>query len=58
MSTTLTLDLRGRRVLVLGGGVRAARRVSELIEDGADAVVHAEVLGTDLREAHAEGRLG
>jgi siroheme synthase (precorrin-2 oxidase/ferrochelatase) len=35
----LLLDLAGRRVLVVGGGSVASRRVNTLLEAGADVVV-------------------
>lgn len=39
MTTMLGLDLRGRRVVVVGGGPVAARRIDTLVQDGAEVVV-------------------
>ncbi len=59
----LFADLRGRRVLVVGGGVVARRKVGVLIEAGADvtlvapsldAQLHAWVDGGRVRHAHGE----
>ena len=46
----LLLDLAGRRVVVVGGGPVAARRVLRLVEDGADVVVVAPAVCEDLAE--------
>jgi uroporphyrin-III C-methyltransferase/precorrin-2 dehydrogenase/sirohydrochlorin ferrochelatase len=46
----LHLDLRGRRVLVAGGGPVAARRARDLLEAGADVLVVAPALCEDLRD--------
>jgi len=48
MTTLVGLDLHGRRVLVVGGGPVAARRVSSLLEDGARVTVVAPQLCEDL----------
>ena len=40
----LFLDLRGRRVLVVGGGEVAARKVAALLDSGADVTVVAPAL--------------
>lgn len=44
----LLLDVRGRRVVVVGGGPVAARRVAALLADGADVHVVAPALCEDL----------
>ncbi|MBT0994936.1 uroporphyrinogen-III C-methyltransferase [Cellulomonas sp. DKR-3] len=44
----LFLDLRGRRVVVVGGGPVAARRTARLVEDGADVLVVAPAVCEDL----------
>lgn len=46
----LHLDLRGRRVLVAGGGPVAARRARDLVAEGADVVVVAPAVCEDLRD--------
>ncbi|GAA3820774.1 uroporphyrinogen-III C-methyltransferase [Cellulomonas soli] len=44
----LLLDVRGRRVVVVGGGPVAARRVGSLVADGADVHVVAPAICEDL----------
>ena len=51
----LHLDLRGRRVLVAGGGPVAARSAADLVAAGADVLVVAGELCEDLRELRARG---
>ena len=51
------LDLRGKIVLVVGGGVVAKRKVSSLLEAGADVWVGAPELDPSLQELQAEGRI-
>jgi len=51
------LDLAGRRVLLVGGGVVAKRKADALMEAGADVVVGAPELEPELARAVAEGRL-
>ncbi|WP_432573302.1 uroporphyrinogen-III C-methyltransferase [Kineococcus sp. SYSU DK005] len=53
----LHLDLRGRRVLVAGGGPGAAGCARRLAEAGADVLVVAEALCEELRELRAAGRV-
>jgi uroporphyrin-III C-methyltransferase / precorrin-2 dehydrogenase / sirohydrochlorin ferrochelatase len=57
-SYPLTLDLSGRRVLVVGGGPVAARRAAGLLTTGALIEVVAPWLCEDLATAVAEGRVG
>ncbi|WP_460869254.1 uroporphyrinogen-III C-methyltransferase [Rhodococcus aerolatus] len=51
------LDLRGRRVLVVGAGSVAQRRVSRLVAAGADVVLVAPGATTALEAMAAEGSL-
>lgn len=53
----LFLDLRGRRVLVVGGGSVAARKVPALLEAGAEVVVGAPALGEALAALVQQGRI-
>jgi uroporphyrin-III C-methyltransferase/precorrin-2 dehydrogenase/sirohydrochlorin ferrochelatase len=53
----LGLILAGRRVLVVGGGTVATRRVPALLEAGADVVLVAPRLTPAMRSLAAEGRL-
>jgi uroporphyrin-III C-methyltransferase/precorrin-2 dehydrogenase/sirohydrochlorin ferrochelatase len=53
----LFLDLTGRRVLVVGGGAVATRRVPRLAGCGADVVVVAPSLSDELRALAQEGAL-
>ena len=53
----LFLDLRGRRVLVVGGGHIAARKIAGLREAGADIVVGAPVLELGLAALVREGAI-
>lgn len=46
----LLLDVTGRRVVVVGGGPVAARRVTRLVDDGADVLVVAPRLCEDLAD--------
>jgi uroporphyrin-III C-methyltransferase / precorrin-2 dehydrogenase / sirohydrochlorin ferrochelatase len=57
MTTMLGLDLTGRRVLVVGGGPVAARRVQALVADGASVLVVAPALCEPLRDAHRWGQV-
>ncbi|HSK26660.1 MAG TPA: uroporphyrinogen-III C-methyltransferase [Jiangellales bacterium] len=52
-SYPLTLDLHGRRTVVVGGGPVAARRAHALVDAGADVVVVAPWLCEDLAELAA-----
>ena len=49
-SYPLTLDLAGRRAVVVGGGPVAARRTAGLVAAGADVVVVAPFVCEDLRD--------
>jgi uroporphyrin-III C-methyltransferase / precorrin-2 dehydrogenase / sirohydrochlorin ferrochelatase len=51
------LDLRGRAVLVVGGGAVAKRKVSALLDAGADVRVGAPQLDPELAAWAAAGRL-
>ena len=51
------LDLRGKIVLVVGGGVVAKRKVSSLLEAGAEIWVGAPELDESLQELLAAGRI-
>lgn len=53
----LFLDLRGRTVLVVGGGAVAARKAAPLLEAGADVRVVAPLLAPPLAEAARNARL-
>lgn len=54
----VSLDLRGRRVVLLTGGPRSGVRVRELLDAGARVEVVAPTLGADLIQAHNEGLIG
>lgn len=53
----VALDLRGRRVLFVGAGQVAARKVAPLIEAGAQVEVVAPSLDAHLENLLAEGNL-
>jgi siroheme synthase-like protein len=53
----VSLELRGRRVLVVGGGRIATRRVGTLLEAGAVVDVVATALSTEIEEWAAARRL-
>ncbi|MGN8245703.1 uroporphyrinogen-III C-methyltransferase [Cellulomonas soli] len=55
MTTLVGLELAGRRVLVVGGGPVAARRVQGLLADAARVVVVAPQLCEVLRDLHRWG---
>ncbi|HEU4329884.1 MAG TPA: NAD(P)-dependent oxidoreductase, partial [Lapillicoccus sp.] len=52
-----TLRLTGRRVLVVGGGAVATRRIRTLLEAGAVVDLIAPDAAPEIREAAAAGRL-
>jgi uroporphyrin-III C-methyltransferase/precorrin-2 dehydrogenase/sirohydrochlorin ferrochelatase len=54
-SYPLTLDVAGRRVLVVGGGPVAARRAAALVTAGAQVVVVAPYVCEDLHDLVADG---
>lgn len=56
-SYPLTLDLAGRRVVVVGGGPVAARRAGGLVEAGALVEVIAPYVCEDLAALASEGRV-
>ena len=56
-SYPLTLDLAGRRAVVVGGGPVAARRTAGLVAAEADVVVVAPYVCEDLRELIDAGRV-
>ncbi len=51
----LWLDLKGRRVVLIGGGVVAARRARRFLDDGAEVLVVAPELAPTLRRLVAVG---
>lgn len=57
MTYPLGLQLRDKRVLVVGGGPVAARRLPALLDDGALVTVVAPYACEDIAEAAAAGRL-
>ncbi|GAB3544246.1 uroporphyrinogen-III C-methyltransferase [Arthrobacter tumbae] len=57
MTYPLGLQLRGRRVLVVGGGPVAARRLQALLDDGARVTVVAPFACEDITDAAAAGRV-
>lgn len=50
MTTMLGVSLAGRRVVLIGGGSVAARRLRRFLADGADVRIVAPELGDELRE--------
>jgi uroporphyrin-III C-methyltransferase / precorrin-2 dehydrogenase / sirohydrochlorin ferrochelatase len=54
----LGLRLEGRRVVVVGGGAVAARRVPALLDAGADVVVVSPRVTVSLEDLAAAGRIG
>ncbi|EYR64178.1 hypothetical protein N866_14565, partial [Actinotalea ferrariae CF5-4] len=57
MTTLLGVDLRDRRVLVVGGGTVAARRLPGLVAAGAHVVVVAAHPADDVRVLAAAGQV-
>ncbi len=56
-SLPVFLRIRGRRVLVVGGGRLAERRVGALLRAGASVVLIAETLSEDLHRQSASGNI-
>jgi uroporphyrin-III C-methyltransferase / precorrin-2 dehydrogenase / sirohydrochlorin ferrochelatase len=54
----LGLRLEGRRVVVVGGGAVATRRVPALLDVGADVVVVSPRVTASLEDLAAAGRIG
>lgn len=57
MTLTATFELRGKRVLVAGGGTTAANAAQALADAGADVRVLAPALGSELSALVAAGRV-
>jgi uroporphyrin-III C-methyltransferase/precorrin-2 dehydrogenase/sirohydrochlorin ferrochelatase len=57
MTYPLHLDLTGKRVLVVGAGAVAARRIDDLLEAGADVVVVAPLAIAPIAQLAESGRL-
>jgi uroporphyrin-III C-methyltransferase/precorrin-2 dehydrogenase/sirohydrochlorin ferrochelatase len=53
----LLLDVTGRRIVVVGGGTVATRRVRALVEAGADAVVVAPQIAPEITDLGVETQL-
>lgn len=53
----VTLDFSGRRVLVVGGGHVASRRVRTFVQASAEVVLVAPAITHELREAAERGRI-
>jgi siroheme synthase-like protein len=53
----VNLLVRGRRVVVVGAGRIAARKIAPLLDLGADVVVVAPEPGEEVRNWHAQGRV-
>ena len=54
----LGLRLGGRRVLVVGGGAVATRRVPALLDAGADVVLVSPTVTVSLEDRSEERRVG
>lgn len=57
MGYPVSLSLAGRRVVVVGGGRVASRRVADLVEEGASVVVVAPEVSAGLEAQAAAGRV-
>ncbi|WP_178945623.1 uroporphyrinogen-III C-methyltransferase [Kocuria sp. TGY1127_2] len=57
MTYPLGLQLRGREVLVVGGGPVATRRIRALVSDGAHVIVVAPSVSQEIREQSHRGEL-
>lgn len=57
MTTMLGLSLTGRKVVFVGGGTIAARRLPRLLDEGARVTVVAPELGTEVRGLIDAGRV-
>jgi precorrin-2 dehydrogenase/sirohydrochlorin ferrochelatase len=53
----ITLDTRGRKAVVVGGGTVAARKCRSLLEAGAVVTVIAPVVTAELQWLHREGKI-
>jgi precorrin-2 dehydrogenase/sirohydrochlorin ferrochelatase len=53
----ITLDIRGRKAVVVGGGAVAARKCRSLLEAGAAVTVIAPVITAELQRLHREGEI-
>ena len=57
MTTMLGLNLTGRKVVFVGGGAVASRRLPRLLDDGALVTVVAPEVGDDVHELIRAGRV-
>src|ERR1700689_1340173 len=54
----LGLRLEGRRVVVVGGGAVASRRIPALLDAGAEILLVSPAVTTSLEDLAATGRIG
>ena len=57
MNFPLFIDLKDKKVLIVGAGAIAARRATVLTEFGAEVMVVAPAAGDNVRELAEAGRL-